>query len=268
MKTGQTSRLVKLSGGISIALLAFGFSFGSVQGARAEDAEAATPTLHEMFVAPLMQAMDGLDQRLSRLEESVALFAATVSSQRVAARQLCVSDDSGAETCITKAQLDDLLKRVAQADLPQSSVAAMQVAPAAEAAESAAASEAAVSPADTAATETSEPADQTGTPEVTLSAADNAATDNSEPAEKSVPDVTISTTIESTDAAATETVETIPATVVIISALAGNATAGAQPELAFTGSATEATPDIDGTAIVLHPEVEITIAAPGLSDDD
>ena len=220
-----------------------------------------------MFVAPLMQAMDGLDQRLSRLEESVALFAATVSSQRVAARQLCVSDDSGAETCITKAQLDDLLKRVAQADLPQSSVAAMQVAPAAEAAESAAASEAAVSPADTAATETSEPADQTGTPEVTLSAADNAATDNSEPAEKSVPDVTISTS-ESTDAAATETVETIPATVVIISALAGNATAGAQPELAFTGSATEATPDIDGTAIVLHPEVEITIAAPGLSDDD
>jgi hypothetical protein len=50
-------------------------------------------------------------------------YAKSFSSDRIATQQLCVSDASGAETCISKAQLDALLKI-----LPEVSHAAAPVA--------------------------------------------------------------------------------------------------------------------------------------------
>src|SRR2546430_710883 len=67
--------------------------------------------------------------------------AISFGSQRITTRRLCVSDDSGAQTCITKEQLDALLKRIPQADLgqPTVSVTVADPAPAAEPTETTAA---------------------------------------------------------------------------------------------------------------------------------
>jgi hypothetical protein len=142
MKTGKTSLLGRLSGAFSIAMLALAFSIGSSNIVRAEEPENVAPSLHEMVVVPLMKAIEGIEQRLASLEGSLSLMAASFSSQRIATQQLCVADDSGAETCITKAQLDAVLKRIAQADLgqPTLSVTEAETAPAAEPTETTAAS--------------------------------------------------------------------------------------------------------------------------------
>ena len=158
MTTGTTSLLGRLSGGVSIALLALGMTFGASL-ARADEAEApAAPSPQAMMVAPIVDAVDAMAQRLSHIEEAMALFAGSFESQRVATRQLCVSDDSGAETCITKTQLDGLLKRMAQTEISEPPVTVAIVAPAPEpAADSAATTEATdsiVSVADAIVTET------------------------------------------------------------------------------------------------------------------
>ena len=129
MKTGKTSLLGRLSGAFSIAMLALAFSIGGSQVVRAEDPEIVTPSLHEMVVVPLMKAIEGLEQRLASLEGNLSRMAASFNSQRIATKQLCVADDSGAETCITKAQLDALLKRIAQADLGQPTVSVTEAGP-------------------------------------------------------------------------------------------------------------------------------------------
>ena len=51
--------------------------------------------------------VQALEQRIIYLEEKVAAF--TEAWQHIDTHRLCVSDDSGAETCITKPQLDALL---------------------------------------------------------------------------------------------------------------------------------------------------------------
>lgn len=132
MKTATTSVLGRLCGGASIAILALGVTFGAARTARADEVEMLAPTPQEMVVAPILKAMDVLVERIARLEESVALFAATVNSQRLATRQLCVADESGAETCITKAQLDGLIKRFAQAEVSEPAVVVAIAVPAAE----------------------------------------------------------------------------------------------------------------------------------------
>jgi hypothetical protein len=141
MKTGKTSLLGRLSGALSIAMLALAFSIGGSNFVRAEDPEGVAPSLHEMVVVPLMKAIEGLEQRIANLEGSLSLMAVSFNSQRIATQQLCVADDSGAQTCITKAQLDALLKRIAQADLgqPTISVTAAEAAPADESTETTAA---------------------------------------------------------------------------------------------------------------------------------
>src|SRR5262249_41808010 len=106
MKTAMTSLLGKLCGGASVASVGLGLTVGAAQTAGANRGELLAPTAQEAVVAPIVKAMDVLVERIARLEESVALFAATISSQRVATRQLCVQDETGAETCLTKAQLD------------------------------------------------------------------------------------------------------------------------------------------------------------------
>src|SRR5205085_3625457 len=126
MKTGKTSLGGRLSGALSIAMLALAFSIGSSNFVRAEDPEGVAPSLHEMVVVPLMKAIEGLEQRIANLEGSLSLMAVSFNSQRIATQQLCVADDSGAQTCITKAQLDALLKRIAQADLGQPAISVME----------------------------------------------------------------------------------------------------------------------------------------------
>ena len=72
----------------------------------------STSFLQEIFVDPIVTAVKGLEQRLTSLEGTIALLANSFSSQHISVRELCVSDDSGAQTCITKAQLDRLLLKV------------------------------------------------------------------------------------------------------------------------------------------------------------
>ena len=129
MKTGKTSLLGRLSGALSIAMLALAFSIGGSNFVRAEDPEGVVPSLHEMVVVPLMKAIEGLEQRLANLEGSLSFTAVSFNSQRIATKQLCVADDSGAETCITKVQLDALLTRIAQADVGQPTVSVTQADP-------------------------------------------------------------------------------------------------------------------------------------------
>jgi hypothetical protein len=78
-----------------------------------------------MVIDPIMKAVNGLDLRLTGLEGTMALFASSFSSHQISARELCVSDESGAQTCITKAQLDTLLPKMMAEAAPQSPAIAL-----------------------------------------------------------------------------------------------------------------------------------------------
>jgi hypothetical protein len=88
------------------AVLAVWFTLGSSQMARAEEAESLSPPAQEMILVPAKD-VEALEKRIAYLEETVT--ALTESWQHIDTHRLCVSDDSGAETCITKAQLDVFL---------------------------------------------------------------------------------------------------------------------------------------------------------------
>jgi hypothetical protein len=66
-----------------------------------------------------MKTVQGFEQRIASIEATVADFADSFTSRRIAAQLLCVSDQSGAQTCITKSQLDSLLGKLAQAEVVQ-----------------------------------------------------------------------------------------------------------------------------------------------------
>jgi hypothetical protein len=100
------------------AILAFWFTFGS-QVARADDPGALASPGQEMVLVPV-KTIDALEQRVKYLEKSVAGL--TESWQHINTHRLCVSDDSGAETCITKAQLDSFLSKEAHAEISQPAV--------------------------------------------------------------------------------------------------------------------------------------------------
>jgi hypothetical protein len=115
------------------ALLAAWFTFGGSQIARAEDPETIAPPAQEMILVPAKD-VHALEARVAYLEETVA--ALTESWQHIDTHRLCVSDDSGAETCITKAQLDVFLSQSAQAKTSEPALAQeAKLAPPAEAAE-------------------------------------------------------------------------------------------------------------------------------------
>jgi hypothetical protein len=61
-------------------------------------------------------------------------------------RQLCIADDSGAQTCITKAQLDIVLATMTHAEAPKPTEATVQAAAETPAAEPVIVAEAAVEP--------------------------------------------------------------------------------------------------------------------------
>jgi hypothetical protein len=103
MKTRMKFLLVTTSSAIAVAL--FALTFASV-GARTVRAERPAPTRPDTVLISTA-ALDGLEQRVTYLEGIVA--ALTLASQHISTYQLCVSGDSGAETCLTKPQLDALL---------------------------------------------------------------------------------------------------------------------------------------------------------------
>src|SRR3954452_8027231 len=107
MKTVKTRSLKKIASGPCVAFLALSMTFG-VSAVRA-DSETSATSLQEMFLNPIMDVVDALEARLTSLESTVASFAGSFSSRQITAQELCIADQTGAQTCITKAQLDALL---------------------------------------------------------------------------------------------------------------------------------------------------------------
>jgi hypothetical protein len=129
MKTCLTSVSAKAIG-LGAAALVIAFSFG---GVRADNADMGTAALQEMLISPLMQAAAEITERVRRVEMTIAAWGTSVVSKEVTAQQLCVADEGGARTCITKAQLDALLiqmgnAKAAQVAQPETSVLAAEAA--------------------------------------------------------------------------------------------------------------------------------------------
>jgi hypothetical protein len=98
---------------LPIALVAFSMAFGA-PSVRAQS-EANAPSWREIAVDPIMNAVHSIEHRLASIEATVALFAGSFTTKQLNTRQLCVSDETGAQTCITKAQLDAVLAKMAHA---------------------------------------------------------------------------------------------------------------------------------------------------------
>jgi hypothetical protein len=63
-----------------------------------------------MLVDPISTAVKAVEERLTSLEAKVASVAEQGASRQSMEHELCVADDAGARTCVSKAQLDRLLK--------------------------------------------------------------------------------------------------------------------------------------------------------------
>ncbi len=95
---------------LGVALLVLSVSAGG-PAMRASD-DAAMPDSAPL--ERLMKLADVFQQQVAKIQGSVAAVVAALTTSRVVARELCVADESGAETCITKAQLDALMKTAAR----------------------------------------------------------------------------------------------------------------------------------------------------------
>ena len=95
--------LAKVSG-LSIAFLALAFTSG-VSMVRAQ-----TDVPSWMLADPISDAVKAVEARVASLEAKVASVAESLTSRQGPEHQLCVADDAGARICISKAQLDRLLK--------------------------------------------------------------------------------------------------------------------------------------------------------------
>src|SRR5712672_3600069 len=128
MKTGKTRSLKKLASGPCVAFLALSMTFG-VSAVRA-DSETSMPSLQEMFLSPIMDVVHAVEARLASLETTVASFAGSFDSRQITSQELCIADQSGAQTCITKAQLDALLVGMARNAAAEPAETVVEVAPA------------------------------------------------------------------------------------------------------------------------------------------
>lgn len=127
--TGKTPISAKLSpSSLPIALLALSLTFGA--SAVRADSEAPAPSWREMLVDPIMDAVKAVEDRLSGLEATVASMAGSFTTRQITTQQLCVSDENGAQTCISKTQLDALLKTMAQAAAVEPRVTVTEAKPA------------------------------------------------------------------------------------------------------------------------------------------
>jgi hypothetical protein len=91
---------------LGLALLVLSATGGG-SAVRAEDPAASPGSVLEEIVT-------GIEQRVADLQASVAAFTDSFTATRIAAQELCVGDSNGAQTCITKAQLDALLRATVQ----------------------------------------------------------------------------------------------------------------------------------------------------------
>jgi hypothetical protein len=223
MKISQSFRYARLSAVLAVPVLALSFTIGGPNAGRADNNDMLPHVLRDMVFSPIMNAVQGMQQRLSNLESSVAALSADVTSQRVASRQVCLADDSGAQTCITKAQLDTLLRVQAQTDIPQpaaSEVAVPSASPddaqAENAAQATSESEPSIVAAD-AAREESTPAEPAVPASSEPESAWNETPQEQQPAQAEIdlpaPAATASAAVEASPAAATsmETAEVDPA---------------------------------------------------------
>jgi hypothetical protein len=106
MRSKWNSLVVGSCNVFGLALLVLSATGGG-SAVRAEDPSTSQSNVLERIVA-------GIEQRVAGLEASVAAFADSFTARRIAAQELCVGDGSGAQTCITKAQLDALLRGATQ----------------------------------------------------------------------------------------------------------------------------------------------------------
>jgi hypothetical protein len=98
---------------VPIALVAISMALGAPAVRAQSDTTASS--WREIAVNPLMNALRAVEARVASIEASLALFASSFTTRELNTGQLCVSDESGAQTCITKAQLDALLAKTGQA---------------------------------------------------------------------------------------------------------------------------------------------------------
>ena len=107
MMTTKSRLLTKVSCGLSVAFLAFAYT-STVSAVRAQS---DVPTW--MMVDPISTTVKALEDRIAGLEAKVASL---TSQQSI---ELCVADEAGARTCISKAQLDRLLKMMQTAAIDE-----------------------------------------------------------------------------------------------------------------------------------------------------
>jgi hypothetical protein len=106
MKSRWNSLMVGGCNVVGLALLALSATAGG-SAVRAGDPSTLQSTVLEKIVS-------GLEQQVANLEASMAAFADSFTTRRIVTQELCVADGSGAQTCITKAQLDALLRGATQ----------------------------------------------------------------------------------------------------------------------------------------------------------
>src|SRR5262249_24861253 len=104
MKFPLLARVSRVSCGVSIAVLALAF-VSSVSTVRAQ-----TDVPAWMLADPISDAVKAVEERLTSLEAKVSSVSESITSRPSTEHQLCVADDAGARTCITKAQLDRLVR--------------------------------------------------------------------------------------------------------------------------------------------------------------
>jgi len=90
-----------------------------------------------MMVDPISTAVKAAEERLASLEAKVASLNEQLTARQSADHELCVADDAGARTCISKVQLDRLLKMMQSAAIEPPAQTTNSVAAVAEPAEAA-----------------------------------------------------------------------------------------------------------------------------------
>ena len=115
--------LARIVYALSIALVAVSMTFG-ISPVRAQSD--ATASSWQEIIDPLMTAIHTMEARLASIEAAVASFAGSFTTQQLTTGQLCVSDEAGARTCISKAQLDALLGQAVHAAALEAPAAAIE----------------------------------------------------------------------------------------------------------------------------------------------
>src|SRR6266849_707849 len=106
MKSKWNSLVIGGCNVFGLALLALSATAGG-SAVRAEDPSTLQGNVLEKIVLTI-------EQRVADLGASMAALADSFTTKRIVTQELCVADGSGAQTCITKAQLDALIRGAMQ----------------------------------------------------------------------------------------------------------------------------------------------------------